>query len=62
MSKKWVTNSHKARWKGKTVKQLIDLMFTFEVIIPRTEEESQAISEAVQVLDDLIKEKLTGVK
>ena len=54
--------SQKARWKGKTVKQLIDLMFTFEVIIPRTEEESQAISEAVQVLDDLIKEKLTGVK
>ena len=54
--------SQKARWSGKTVKQLIDLMFTFEVIIPRTEEESQAISEAVQVLDDLIKEKLTGVK
>ena len=54
-----ITESQKARWKGKTVKQLIDLMFTFEVIIPRTEEESQAISEAVQVLDDLIKEKLT---
>ena len=57
-----ITESQKARWKGKTVKQLIDLMFTFEVLIPRTEEESQAISEAVQVLDDLIKEKLTGVK
>ena len=57
-----ITESQKARWKGKTVKQLIDLMFTFEVIIPRTKEESQAISEAVQVLDDLIKEKLTGVK
>ena len=57
-----IKESQKARWKGKTVKQLIDLMFTFEVIIPRTEEESQAISEAVQVLDDLIKEKLTGVK
>ena len=57
-----ITESQKARWKGKTVKQLIDLMFTFEVIIPRTEEESKAISEAVQVLDDLIKEKLTGVK
>ena len=54
-----ITESQKARWKGKTVKQLIDLMFTFEVIIPRTEEESQAISEAVQVLDALIKEKLT---
>ena len=49
---------HKARWKGKTVKQLIDLMFTFEVIICRTEEESQAIADAMQVLDDLIKEKL----
>ena len=57
-----ITESQKARWKGKTVKQLIDLMFTFEVIIPRTEEESQAIAEAVQVLDDLIKEKLNGVK
>ena len=57
-----IAESQKARWKGKTVKQLIDLMFTFEVLIPRTEEESQAISEAVQVLDDLIKEKLTGVK
>ena len=57
-----ITNSQKARWKGKTVKQLVDLMFTFEVIIPRTEGESQAISEAVQVLDNLIKEKLTGVK
>lgn len=55
-----ITESQKARWKGKTVKQLIDLMFTFEMIIPRTEEESQAISEAVQVLDDLIKEKLNG--
>ena len=55
-----ITESQKARWKDKTVKQLIELMFTFEVIIPRTEEESQAISEAVQVLDDLIKEKLTG--
>ena len=57
-----IKESQKARWKGKTVKQLTELMFTFEVIIPRTEEESQAISEAVQVLDDLIKEKLTGVK
>ena len=57
-----ITESQKARWKGKTVKQLIDLMFTFEVIIPHTEGESQAIAEAVQVLDDLIKEKLTGVK
>ena len=55
-----ITESQKARWAGKTVKQLIDLMFTFEVIIPRTEEESQAIAEAVQVLDDLIKEKLKG--
>lgn len=55
-----ITESHKARWKGKTFKQLVDLMFTFEVIIPRTEEESQAIAEAVQVLDDLIKEKLNG--
>ena len=54
-----IGEKQKARWKGKTVKQLIDLMFTFEVIIPRTEEESQAISEAVQVLDALIKEKLT---
>ena len=57
-----IAESQKARWKSKTVKQLIDLMFTFEVIIPRTEGESQAISEAVQVLDNLIKEKLTGVK
>ena len=57
-----IKESQKARWKSKTVKQLTELMFTFEVIIPRTEEESQAISEAVQVLDDLIKEKLTGVK
>lgn len=57
-----IAESQKARWKGKTVKQLIDLMFTFEVIIPRTEGESRAIAEAVQVLDDLIKEKLTGVK
>ena len=57
-----IKESQKARWKDKTVKQLTELMFTFEVIIPRTEEESQAISEAVQVLDDLIKEKLTGVK
>ena len=62
MSKKWVTDSQKARWKSKTFKQLVDLMFTFEVIIPRTEGESQAIAEAVQVLDNLIKEKLTGVK
>ena len=57
-----ITESQKARWEGKTVKQLIDLMFTFEVIIPRTEGESQAIAEAVQVLDDLIKEKLEGVR
>lgn len=55
-----IAESQKARCKGKTVKQLIDLMFTFEVIIPRTEEESQAVAEAVQVLDDLIKEKLNG--
>ena len=55
-----ITESQEARWKGKTVKQLVDLMFTFEVIIPRTEGESQAIAEAVQVLDDLIKEKLKG--
>ena len=55
-----IAENQKARWTGKTVKQLIDLMFTFEVIIPRTEEESQAIAEAVQVLDDLIKEKLKG--
>ena len=55
-----ITERQKARWTGKTVKQLIDLMFTFEVIIPRTEEESQAIAEAMQVLDDLIKEKLKG--
>ena len=57
-----IKESQKARWKSKTVKQLIELMFTFEVIIPRTEEEADALSEAVQVLDDLIKEKLTGVK
>lgn len=55
-----INEKQKARWKDKTVKQLIDLMFTFEVIIPRTEEESQAIAEAVQVLDDWIKEKLKG--
>ena len=57
-----IKESQRARWSGKTIKQLIDLMFTFEVIIPRTKEENQAIAEAVQVLDDLIKEKLTGVK
>ena len=55
-----IAESQRARWKGKTVKQLVDLMFTFEVIILRTEGESQAIAEAVQVLDNLIKEKLKG--
>ena len=57
-----IKESQKARWKGKTVDQLENLMVKFLSVVCRTKEEAAAIQEAVQVLDDLIKEKLTGVK
>ena len=49
---------HKARWKGKTVEQLESLMVQFKSVVCRTEEETAQVTEAVQVLNELIEEKL----
>ena len=57
-----ITESQKARWKSKTAEQLESLMVQFKSVVCRNKAEADAVSEAVQVLDDLIKEKLTGVK